>query len=164
MLKIVTLILLLNGCGTEPSDWVEAVNPSPEERVRFEQPVASIAQILNEFLFDCGTKWNADISNFSKLEFIRYSDPSTEEEPNRVGVCWTWTSGGILTKANIEVKNIQPAIKFKALLYHELGHCVLGLDHSPQDDQELMSPALLDSQYYIENWDKLVQNICTSQH
>lgn len=45
----------------------------------------------------------------------------------------------------------------KGLMYHELGHCVLGLDHV--DGVDIMAPTLLSCSTFQDNWDVLVDDL-----
>lgn len=41
------------------------------------------------------------------------------------------------------------------LMYHELGHCALGLEHD-EDGPDIMNAAILDGRYAKEHWEGLV--------
>lgn len=49
----------------------------------------------------------------------------------------------------------------KALLFHELGHCVLGLDHAPEGAVNLMTPYLLYDTELAEHWAELMKKLFT---
>lgn len=49
----------------------------------------------------------------------------------------------------------------KALLFHELGHCVLGLDHAPEGKVNLMTPYMLFDTELAEHWAELMQKLFT---
>jgi hypothetical protein len=154
--------LAVTACGTEESDdWRRLSQEQPPPSFKVEEPTQTLKQILDNFLHDCGTTYEADVSDVSKLEFIRYGDPATEENPTRVGVCLSYHySSGKLYKSNITVKQMGTPVRMKALLYHELGHCVLGLDHTDQESKTIMSPFMHNDSFYEENWDKLVKDMC----
>ena len=122
--------------------------------------------MIDEFLYDCGEIYGADVSDISKLEFIKYGDPATEEKPNRVGVCNTFSYGNRLTKSNITVRRYNEYVIQKGLVFHELGHCVLGLDHTEGDAFTIMSssisPLINNPSYFEKIWDSLVEEMCTS--
>lgn len=40
----------------------------------------------------------------------------------------------------------------RTLIFHELGHCVLGLDHAKEDANNIMAPYILDSDYTDKHW------------
>jgi len=149
-------------CGAEdPDDWIRKLGEK-SDFPRQEPSVESIEQIVNSFIHDCGTMHGADISNLSKIEYIRYGDPIIDGKQNVAGVCTSWNSAnGSVIKSNIVIKKLDSAISAKVLLYHELGHCVLELGHTQQDPGTIMSPSMLDERYYQENWTTLVKDLCT---
>lgn len=59
-------------------------------------------------------------------------------------------------------EGLSPIIK-KAILWHEAGHCELGLDHSAAGDYTLTDPYMYtsESNYYEKNWGRLVQDLKT---
>ena len=53
-------------------------------------------------------------------------------------------------------------LHIKALVFHELGHCALGLDHS-EDSSVIMYRSIIQSkQYYENNWDYLIDQLFNS--
>jgi hypothetical protein len=159
-MKLLPLLLLVTACGSEsPVDWINGPTDKPPI-VEPQEPELSLKQMLDSFLYDCGTVYKADVSNISKLEYIRYGNPATEDSPNTVGLCTTQTYDGKLAKATIVIKEMSTPTLTKAVLYHELGHCVLGLDHTEQDPQTMMSPMMSTTAFYKANWDVLVKDMC----
>ena len=154
--------LTITSCGSEDlTDWHRIPRQKDPPPVKAEEPIQSLKQILDNFLYDCSIKHKANVSDVNKLEYIRYGDPATEENPTRIGVCWTWHyDNGALYKSNIIVKQMNTAISMRALMYHELGHCVLGLEHTDQESKTMMSPTMHNDAYYEANWDKLVKDMC----
>jgi hypothetical protein len=64
-----------------------------------------------------------------------------------------WISADML-----EGRKPVPAIILKELIYHELGHCFLGLDHAPESPHSIMSPVLSDDPQWLEaHWDQLAR-------
>lgn len=50
--------------------------------------------------------------------------------------------------------------QFKELVYHELGHCLLGLQHVPEEPHQIMSPTVNgDSGWLDSNWQALVADM-----
>lgn len=154
------LSLLLLSCGEDDNnDWVEKISldPGPPE-IDYEQPVDKLQTFIDEFKKDCGS-YGRDLSRFSTLESVKFGDPSTDEEPNRVGVCNWWKHDGDVYKTEIIVSPLKSHILLRGLMYHELGHCILGLPHT--SDTTMMSPNLLSPYYYEDNWNNLVKQLCT---
>lgn len=155
------ILVLLTSCGSMPTDW-EQYDERSDTRIDYEAPEPKIQSVIDEFYDDCNGKYGTDLSNLNKLESVKFGEPSSDEFPNRIGVCHWWTRDGELTRARVVVKDIEQEFRFKALMYHELGHCVLQLGHTDQNPYTLMSPALKSNEQYLEeNWDELVEQLCT---
>jgi hypothetical protein len=85
-----------------------------------------------------------------------------EMTPPQVGVCRTYelpVGNRYEVKAWTEVL-IDPDFRFdtrlRALMYHELGHCLLGRGHS---ETGIMRDTMYPPGYYEENWDELVKEL-----
>lgn len=160
-MRILLSTLFLSACGSyDLGDW-QRVPKQDDMPINIEEPVESIRKIRDEFLNDCETKYGADTSNAGKIEFIRYGIAASKESPDIIGFCMQWFfDSGELEKAHIIVEKQSSLIKMKAVLYHELGHCVLGLNHTEQEPKTIMSPQMHHELYYQENWDQLVKDMC----
>ena len=44
----------------------------------------------------------------------------------------------------------------RTLIYHELGHCALGLEHTEETEEDIMNPYLLDVEVASRKWKELV--------
>lgn len=160
---VICATTMMTACGSDyDNDWFKHPDKKHDDKpdVQREAPTASIQEIVDSFVHDCGDTYGADLSLLSKLEFIRYGDPATPEAPNVVGICQMWTSDSEIIRSQIVIKEVDPAIRQKALLYHELAHCVLELDHTDQESKTLMSLTMLSNAYYEMNWDELVKDMC----
>ena len=51
-----------------------------------------------------------------------------------------------------------------ALMYHELGHCLLQREHAVQGQMDLMVPLMEDEEVYADNWEYLVNELFTVNH
>jgi hypothetical protein len=50
-------------------------------------------------------------------------------------------------------------LALKELIYHELGHCILGLDHVEPKPHAIMSPEMsLNGKWLTSNWDSLLKD------
>lgn len=49
----------------------------------------------------------------------------------------------------------------RTLVYHELGHCALDLDHT--DEEEIMNPYVLNERTASTNWQSLVRKLFTKE-
>lgn len=63
--------------------------------------------------------------------------------PNAIGVCWTYKTQGRIYREIIIDEGFYKSAPYefrKHLIFHELGHCVLHLDHS-EDETNIMHPS-----------------------
>ncbi len=109
-----------------------------------------------------------EIENFSR-EAIRYqvlcsktksavmsSDMPKQEEGTVIGYCIPYKRMAI---SEAFWKRATPAEKL-TLIYHELGHCALGLDHY-DDTHDIMNTYLLPGDIADHKWDQLVSQLFT---
>lgn len=119
-------------------------------------PVASISPTVIDPLFHPYLdEFNQDCPNTGRLRSFVFGNPELEVE-DAVGLCWPDTGNIVVSK---EWKNWPPLIK-RILLYHELGHCLLGLDHS-EGEWDIMSPEIgVFQPYKYAPWPELVNQMC----
>lgn len=55
--------------------------------------------------------------------------------------------------------NTASEIAKEAVIYHELGHCVLGLDHAKPGTLNFMTPSIPNDEALLENWNLLVTKL-----
>lgn len=87
---------------------------------------------------------------------IHFADLS--KNPNTLGQCTV----GMGTVPTIEIDfkhwgSLEEATRV-ALLYHELGHCVLGLSHT-ENPNSIMYPYILDPDFFTNFYSTLVQDL-----
>lgn len=111
---------------------------------------------IDEFIDDCHA-YGADVSDLRLLRYVGYNT-SIAGNPDMVGVCWTMSVPGVRIATAIEVKDLGDDVLQKALMYHELGHCILNLNHRPGT---LMAEEMLPKYIYEASWDRLVEDLCT---
>lgn len=141
MIKKCLLILLLSSC----SDSI----------IRGPVIDRELMPYVHGFMEDCH-RYGADLSAAGQLQRVSMVN---DIEGDNVGVCWTHMSRSLklLWYSTIEVTKMGSEIEQQALIYHELGHCVLGLDHVPDS---IMAPFILDKPILEAKWDKLVEGLC----
>jgi len=108
---------------------------------------------------------------------VNYTGPSSEDDDSTaIGVCLTgWKTErvplprGKLVVARRTWKEVwlnddvlndktQPMVRHE-LIYHELGHCLLGLDHAGDFPHSIMSPHLaMDEEMLASDWNHLVNS------
>lgn len=150
MRGFIVLVSLLTACGSiEPrapdKDW----DPTLES-------------ILGTFLIDAEANGvpikPEDIDQLRKMRFI-------DTVPgNDAGLCRTLTSktgpyAVTWREIQIERQVAEDLMAFKALMYHEFGHCLLGKEHAEQEPYQLMSPGLEPSENIEANWTELVKGL-----
>lgn len=72
-----------------------------------------------------------------------------------LGYC---TSDGHIV-LNQDAWDRESLIKNKAVLFHELGHCVFLLDHAPEDSINLMAPSIPGPLFLSENWQEMLRKL-----
>lgn len=112
-----------------------------------------IRDIVADFVATC-SEYGTDMSRMAMLSAIEYGDPGAGWE----GVCKITLVNGVLANLRIVIRKQKTRTTLRGLIYHELGHCVLGLNH--QDTGTIMDPHLQTDDWYMRNWDKMVDELC----
>ncbi|NRA45963.1 MAG: hypothetical protein HRU09_13505 [Oligoflexales bacterium] len=82
------------------------------------------------------------------------------EGTSRIGKTYIWQEIKIL-RPHFEESLIEHPNKAKIVVYHELGHCILGLNHSTNHQLGIMSEKL-DGITGYENFDEYVEEMMSS--
>ena len=160
---IFPLLFILFGCGPDfkfPDwrDWRDK-DIGPEYTIPDKNYDDDLDGYLEDFVADAES-YGVDLPHLSKLRKIEWGETRDEENPRRVGVCYSYSnrSGVIYTEIVIsnEFKN-NGSITLRALMYHEFGHCILGLPH--ELGRTIMAPALHSRYYYKRCWEPLVEQL-----
>lgn len=139
-MRAAILLLALVGCGQVPP----VIHPE-------------LAGYIRDFSSDCYS-YGADLSGLTSMKYVDFAD-DLEGRKSLVGVCKMGMAvGGYSPYWSIEVERLPSNVLQKALMYHELGHCVLGLDHVPDT---IMNTNLLAKDVYSANWAAMVEGLCT---
>lgn len=152
-MRFIFMAMLLVGCGTE-SKTVEV-----EKLVPFYIDTAKVdAKLLPhvmEFAGYCekfGTSTGCK-ENFKKIQYIRIVESFPEKFV--IGKCY---ASDVLR--SIEILNWQDTDSFltKALVAHELGHCILGnpFPHYNNED-DIMNSYILPEQTIFNSWPQLIK-------
>jgi hypothetical protein len=143
-MRLLLLLLLISGCGT-----IEAQHRTTPNYLlmQTEQPLAGY---LLDFLRDCA---HADFRWLNNLQWIKYveDDEVLMGSKRVVGVCTTQDQ-----HTYIKVKRLNSPLREKALLYHELAHCLFRVGHS----RGIMSAELPSAYWLSQNWDEAVAEMC----
>lgn len=158
-MKYIFLILSLMGCGR-----VETVDrfmgPTDEEKVY--KPIPDIDNdddlktVVTEF-YDHARLLGRPIEHTVKS--VRIVDEVFGE--GMVGYCQQYKKYIEVISGEVKLKrefwDRSSYEQRRLLVYHELGHCALDLEHTPPDSDTIMQPYLLsDKDIYRVGWDKLV--------
>lgn len=79
------------------------------------------------------------------------------DKPNTVGICRIGGYREIILRSDVYPIN---SLSFKILVWHELGHCLLDLDHvSEADRSSVMNPFILWESELVNNWPYFVSDL-----
>ena len=154
---VLPLVLLLSACGSAfacKTDMIERRQSGPEPCT-----VDNLVYMFNEKLRPQIESFSADALKRG-VPCLRTRKAIMEKKfpdgigDNVIGYCQApWT-----------ISVLKPywdrasAADRMTLVYHELGHCSLGLDHY-DEGQDIMNTYLLPGDIAEEKWDKLVNNM-----
>jgi len=159
--KLIFLSILLTSCGeleTNMSGSVTNTKPKFISQVSKNMDAIDapkeIKHHVAEFLYMCDDSNRAVLcnNNIKLLKSIKFIDKT---ENNTIGTCWKCTNGTrkITIRKDVADNN---SMFMKSLVYHELGHCVLDLNH--KNGKYIMSPYIIDSEYYGIEWHSMVKD------
>lgn len=144
-MKLFIFILFLVGCGHDNS-LIRIDNTSPNELLSNGDFDPYIQMFVQE-------AWHqgvsADVSNI-EVSFALL-------EPPTIGACY-------MGSGKIEIDPRWRDFKYMeriALMFHELGHCVLGRDHT--EEFSIMQPGLLQSDVMLDNEEALMAELFEPQ-
>jgi len=171
---VVVLILSIVSCGQGPGAETPVVSPTPPSasEIRFNDNELLI--LANEFKQLCVEKNNQRcLNNWKKLisvEYVSYQvlNPPNEDSAPRAGICfiWNYNNSDRIYKSKIQILDRYKGtgLAAKAVLFHELGHCVLGLEHmdAPASSPKLMNSWIYHTSVYIIHWNRLVKELFES--
>jgi hypothetical protein len=116
--------------------------------------------VISEFLKDCERlstdKSHCNLFGLQSAKFVTRLDASQAVESvsiNAVGLCLTWDDGTTTLQVLRSFCEGQPYI-CRAVVYHELGHCVLKRGH---EEHGLMAPVAMSESDYMLNWDNIIE-------
>lgn len=174
-MKVYALAFLaLVGCGAAVEKPKE--EPRPTTVITDEQ----VQEYYDQFIQLCNQFDSANCHTYApKLQLIKIvnRDELTKlmpANPKAVGLCSIFWKGPRtnVTSSNVYLldnngydKNWYPD-ELRALLFHELGHCLLQLDHPnparPATDPAIMNYQMYQLKVYQSNWDAMVTELFTN--
>lgn len=152
--------VLLLACGDQdPQDWFKF-----KLKDRVSVPKKDIDPLFLpaiERFQEQATSRGVALPHMDKLRVVKFGTPTKEGVQNVVGLCTTYTYDGELIHSKIvidemfrELMYTQPK-RYEALMFHELGHCVLERDHE-EELYVIMYPSLAWEGYYTKHWSWLL--------
>ena len=156
MPRFLLLLSLLVSCGVEqacqsighrrepqPGDCtVEQISPAVHSKLQYAVELFSADAIRNE----------VPCTRTPRIGFMRELPPDTSK--NVVGYC----RPGLEVRALTSYWRSASATERLVLMYHELGHCALGLDHH-DGEPDIMNSYLLDEITSEKKWEELVNKM-----
>lgn len=108
---------------------------------------------------DISSEKNSDLcrQNIKFLSFELKQGPLIKENPDVIGLCVVFNDRKIYLRDDLYSNN---SLTFKALVWHELGHCLLDLGHVPEaDESSLMNPTIPGEYQVAQSWPYFVSNL-----
>lgn len=144
-------------CGTDDIFRAAPTYTTPTNRIYETDIDEELELFVNLFMADCDKRRTDCKKRLERIKEIKVVDiPDLDKTDNElvIGLCYD-------NIFNRRVHINRAVIDFtdrylQALMYHELGHCMYGLDHLEQSDR-LMSPAIPSIIVLIEDWPELVE-------
>jgi len=147
----IALALFLSACGAE----IDFIDADSLERKRgqpshvYARTDTRVLHYVQEFQLDCsrhgqGTRCGGAMGAGEKIIVLPVLE-ATDQGELALGYCRKRDRWDERASWSIEIAEEvldDPALA-KAVVYHELGHCVLGLDHDAHGDNPIMSAAAL---------------------
>lgn len=163
-LAILTLILSVVtatciACGTGDI-FYPAQSPRLPTDVTYETEIdEELKLFVALFMQDCKERRTDCEYRLNRIKEIKVVDmPDLDKTDNEtvVGLCY---DGLFVKRVHVNRDIIDYADRYlQALMYHELGHCMYGLDHLEESDK-LMSPAMPSFTTLLRNWRPLVDEM-----
>jgi hypothetical protein len=153
------MLLVLSGCGSEfepPAIAKGAPVPCNYQSSIRGRVDSELQEDVRAFFADARKHGETDCPRLKEITFADSAKDMGEDESSMIiGLCissgrvkilkWWWT--------------VAEPIERKGLIYHELGHCLLKLDHSTEPSVNLMSPYILTASKLADHWDDLVDKL-----
>lgn len=171
-MKVYMLALLLVGCGS-----IENQEPDPSTNISD----STLNEYYTQFIQECkAVSHTLCATNTPKLRTIQFVDEKFIDDlaknagnpppiTKRVGVCVAEYRLDTITRSYVYILKHDGynyawhPDALRALVFHELGHCLLQLDH-PSPARPSTDPAIMNSQMYSVktyqlNWESMVAEL-----
>jgi len=114
--------------------------------------VSMCSLVGGEFTIQCEKRLLA----LNKVEYV----DAFNDSPNVVGRCFYGITLSVPRTVQI-LKGFADvdSLSMKGLVFHELGHCLLGQDHTTVNSLDLMNPYMMEEEDYGSYWKILVKKL-----
>lgn len=156
-MKYAIVLFMLIGCGRyEPVDHQNKRSPvfpchgipeTDEEALPYVEAFYAKAREYN--------------TNCYLVDSVKVTDDDLEVDGSKgvIGICTVnKTSRKIIIERRMFGKK-RSVVLAKSIVFHELGHCALDLDHSEQEHINLMTPIIISIKQAEENWELLERKL-----
>lgn len=160
---ILTCLFFLLSCATPVPEIVPIHQPSTSRTACTPAAVLKNEELLTawtEDFFRDAEKYRATCHKVRSIQFLPQSEIPEKAKAGDGFVIGYCTGDGHI-RLSRDIWETRSLLFNKALLYHELGHCSLGLDHAPEGKVNLMTPYLLEDSVLEEHWAELVEKLFT---
>lgn len=154
LIALLTAGMALSGCGAEiEQEPVKVLCDSGLQKARVDEQVS---KYVLEFYEELQKREKKVCYLVTSIRIVP-NQLIFDETKRAAGLCYSQT------RSYIEISGPSWEIfdewQRRALVFHELGHCVLGLDHSPRSAINIMAPVVLPSAIAKAHWPALVDKL-----
>lgn len=163
-LLAISVSLLLSGCATNDKNPFDVslkhLAPTPNALPPVNLVVAP--DLLPDYQAFIETAVKQHVTLNSRLRNVELVDSIDTNNPNgrTIGLCTVAsTNDGQVAYRDVQiVKDVaNDPILLRVVMFHELGHCLLSLEHTGTENKQIMDAIIdIDDAYAVENWDSLV--------
>lgn len=151
--KSILIGLMAQSCACGIKDRLD-YRLGKKDRPTFELGQIKVDSVLLpdtlEFIQELNKRNKEYVIDFTEMNVVD-TMPSLQ-----VGICFYFNKIEILNRRFSDIKK-------KLIIFHELGHCILKLEHEPENSNTIMQPVLInDDQYIKDNWPQLVETMINS--
>lgn len=144
-------------CGTDDIFQQPPTYTTPTNRIYETDIDEELELFVTLFMRDCEARRTDCKKKLERIKEIKVVDmPDLDKTDNEIviGLCY---DNIFNRRVHINRAIIDHTDRYlQALMYHELGHCMYGLDHLKESDR-LMSPAMPSIMVLIQDWPELVE-------
>lgn len=155
----IVMVALATGCGKMNwcEDIIHQILPGEPKRRCTTRNIATkydgdATEYIRSFSQDA---LDRDISCY-KVKSITITNDSFDADSDTIGWCKQYSSIALRK----DFWDISTNLEKMALVYHELGHCALGLGHT-DNGPAIMNSSLLSHSYLSKHWDELINHLFT---